>query len=163
MGSCFQGHSPDKHVSYLDLLMSNQWLSFIFVWFHMEYQHACGMFILVDDNFIHCHAMFLPPDIIKWGNLNPNINSLIVPTIIFWQIFLTCTKHAVVSKVNLQFLSLWLALLTKISKLYNLVWYWSPLKIYDLCYARFKSYLIFLFPHTFDFCNVWLIEVFHIC
>ena len=89
--------------------------------------------------------------------------TLIVPAIILWQIFLTCTKHAAVSKVNWQFLSLWLALLTKISKLYNLVWYWSPLKIYDLCYARFKSYLIFLFPLTFDFCNVWLIEVFHIC
>ena len=69
--------------------------------------------------------------------------TLIVPTIIFWQIFLTCTKHAVVSKVNLQFLSLWLALLTKISKLYNLVWYWSPLKIYDLCYARFKSWFFY--------------------
>ena len=41
----------------------------------MEYQHGCGMFILADDNFIHCHAMFLPSDIIKWENLNPNINS----------------------------------------------------------------------------------------
>ena len=41
----------------------------------MEYQHGCGMFILGYDNFIHCHAMFLPSDILKWGNLNPNINS----------------------------------------------------------------------------------------